>query len=184
MSSRRLTRRGFVVAGAASAAVAAASAAGDGVARGGVDDASAGGNSLIVARFVRAEGPRLGVVSIDSGEPVSVKLDSGAFVAHGADGGVAALTAFVPGEPVVIRGDIVSGEVAAVEFQSVYTSVSGTYQSDAVGHWLVTPSKQRVRVPERVLRRDVPAGIARGEARTAMIWTHPVTGEATAVQIA
>lgn len=174
MDSNRLTRRRFIVAGAATAVGAAGA---------GLHTASAAGSNLVVGRFVRADGPRDGIISLDGGESVSVTLDSGAFVAHGVDGIVDAMTAFVPGEQVVARGDKTRGEIAAIEFQSVYTSVWGTFVTDRAGHWLETSSGQRVRVPEHVLQRDVPRGIARGASSTATIWTHPATGEATAVDV-
>jgi hypothetical protein len=171
----RLTRRRFIV---------AASVAGVGVAGTGVVDAlSAADSGLIVGRFVRARGSRAAVLSIDSGESVSVTLDSGAFVVHGADGIVESLSAFVPGELVAVRGDRTRDEVAAVEFQSVYTEASGVYSSDEAGGWVVTPSGQRVRIPQDVVQRDAPGGIEPGETRASTIWTHPVTAEATAVEI-
>ncbi|MDX6518694.1 MAG: hypothetical protein QOF50_1540 [Gaiellaceae bacterium] len=171
MSSTRLTRRRFIITGAASAA-------GIGAAGIGLDAARAADSSLIVGEFVRADGPRDAVVSTKGGT-VSVTLDSGAFVAHGADGIVDTLAAFVPGEQVVVRGGRANGKVVAVELQSVYSAVSGTYSSDGTGHWLVTASG-RVRVPPTVLHRDAPR-IAAGETRRATIWTHPSTHQATAV---
>jgi hypothetical protein len=176
MSSHRLTRRRFIVAGAASAA-------GVGAAGAGFAAETASGDDIVVGRFVRPKGPRAGVVSIERGDTVSVSLDSGAFVAHGADGVVDDLRSFVPGEQVVVRGARAGGAIAAVEFQSVYTSVTGTFASDEAGHWLVTSSGERVHVPENVLQRHAPAGIARGQVHKATIWTDPATGAATAVDV-
>jgi hypothetical protein len=176
MCDHKVTRRRVFVAGTAAAA-------GVGVSGIPLDSASAADRDLLVGRFVRALGSRAGVVSVDGGEVVSVMLDSGAFVAHGADGIVDTLIPFVPGEQVVVRGGMVKDRVAAVEVQSVYSRVSGAYASQGSEHWLLTATGQRIRVPESVLGRDAPFGISRGDARTATIWTHPVTQEATAVDI-
>lgn len=172
MDSSKLTRKRFIVAGVASAAGAAGAAVGT---------ASAAETDLIIGHFVRAQGARVGIVAIEDGKTVSVHLDSGAFVVHGADEIVDTLTAFLPGEHVVARGEIARGRVAATEFQSVYRSVTGAFATDPSGHWLVTSTGQRVRVPENVLRRDAPRGLRSGESRKATIWIHPTTGEAVVV---
>jgi hypothetical protein len=174
--SSKSTRRRFVLAGAASVV-------GVGVARTAVDAASASESGFIVGRFLRAEGSRAAVVSTDGGDSVSVTLDSTAFVAHGVDGIVDTLAAFVPGERVAVRGDRTGSDVAAIEFQSVYTTVSGVYARDEAGDWIVTDSGQRVRIPQDVLQRDAPGGIAPGETFKPTIWTDPATGEAIAAEI-
>lgn len=149
----------------------------------GMGPVSAPDSGNIVGHFLRAQGSRTAVVSIGAGESVSVTLDDRAFVVHGADGIVDSLDVFVPGEQVAVRGERAGNEVAAVEFQSVYTIVSGVYARDGGGHWVIPAIGQRVRIPPSVLQRDAPRGIEPGEALTPTTWTHPTTGEATAVQI-
>ncbi len=104
-------------------------------------------------------------------------------MAHGTDGIVDGLTAFVPGEEVVVRGEASGRGIAAVELQSVYTSVAGTVAADGAAYVLVTPSELRVRVPREVVQRDVPSGVRSGMAYSATIWTNPRTGEATALDL-
>ncbi len=177
MDSHRVTRRRFV-----GGAVASTIAAGIALDTGAASGAIGGDGDLVVGRFVGARGPRSGIVSLAGGQNVPVTLDSQAFVAHGADGVVDSLGRFVPGEQVVVRGARTEREIVAVELQSVYTSVTGTITPDGAAYAMRTASG-RVRVPRNVVERDVPAGIRGGETVAATIWTHPVTGAATAVDV-
>lgn len=178
MDSHRLSRRTFVARGVASAMAA-------GVALEAVSKAGAAGQTddLIVGRFASAHGARQGVVSIAGGRSVPVMLDSGAFVAHGAEGIVDGLTAFVPGEQVMVRGVTSEWGVTAVELQSVYRRVTGTVTVDGAAYVLATPFGQRVRVPKQVAQLHVPAGVRSGATYSASIWSDPATGEATAVDL-
>lgn len=171
----RINRRRFVTGAVASGVVltvrAEAAAAG-----------SSPSSALHTGRFVRADGPRSAVVELSDGGSVNVKVDTGAFVAHGADGVVDDLRFFVRSEPIVMRGARSPDGIAAMEFQSVYSSVQGTLASAGADYGLDTP-RGRVRVPKAVVRRDAPAGVALGAACTATIWTNPVSGESVALDL-
>lgn len=177
MKHRRITRLTFVR-GAASA-VALGATLGTASKTSG---ATADGGDYIVGKFVSAPSARAGVVSTPGGE-VSVALDPEAFVAHGADGVVDSLRAFIPGEEVVVRGERSELGVAAVEFQSVYYGVTGRLSADGAEYALVEPTGERVHVPQEVVERNLPSGFTTGEPHSATIWTHPQTGEAVALDI-
>lgn len=178
MESHRHTRRAFVVRGVA--ATVAAGVALDAVSKAG---AAGGERDLVVGHFMSADGRRSALVKVLGGRPVSVTLDPEAFVAHGTDGIVDSLSKFVPGEEVVIRGATSEIGILAVAFQSVYTSVTGTVTADRAAYVLATPSGQRVHVPQKVVQLHAPSGIRQGETCSATIWTHPATGEATALEL-
>jgi hypothetical protein len=136
---------------------------------------------LIGGRFMRAQGRRAGVVSTGA-RSIRVRLAPAAFVAHGTEGRVTSLAAFVPGERVLIRGAASQRWFLAFEFQSVYTRETGTVvASDGGEAVLVTSSGLRVRIPEKVAQRYVPSGLERGSTYSASVWTNPSTGESTAV---
>ena len=175
MSSKRFTRRRLVKTGIAATVAAGVSLEG---ARGVAAEPQ---SDLSVGHFVRNTGPRSGVVKLVRGGVVTVALDRGAFIAHGTDGVVDSLETFVPGEEVAVRGAVVGQDIAATEVQSVYTSVSGTLGEEQAGHVLRT-SSGTVHVPDTVLQAaQPPAGT--GSSCRATIWTHPGTGEATAVDL-
>jgi hypothetical protein len=178
MKSHRLTRRSFVVGGVASAAAVAV-----GFEPALKTAAATADADLIVGRFGGAHGPRSATVSVAGGRSVPVTLDAAAFVMHGADGVVESVNAFVPDERVVVVGAAAERGFVAAEFQSVYTGVSGTVAVDDGGHVLLAPSGLRVRIPDEVAQRDAPAGLRRGSNYFATIWTDPITGEATAVDL-
>jgi hypothetical protein len=177
MDPNRLTRRALVRLGIASTIAGGAAALAS-------ESASAARrhNDLIVGRFIHAHAPRLGTVSLPDGESVSVALDSRAYVAQGLRGLVDSLVAFVPGEQVAVRGSRSETGIAVDEFQSVYTLVTGTIEADGPGYVLMT-SFGRVSVPRDVVRRNAPSGVHSGETYSASIWTHPATGEATALDL-
>jgi hypothetical protein len=129
---------------------------------------------------VRANGARSGVVSLVDEGPIDVTLDPEAYVVHGADGIVDSLRTFVPGEEVAVRGPRAGGRIVALEFQSVYTAVTGTLEGTRADRSLDTPSGA-IRVPAAVARRDVPAETLSGSMWDATIWVHPGTREAVAV---
>ena len=176
MNSSRLSRRALVVRGVASAAAV-------GAAFDVVSDASAGtlDGEFVVGRFVRAQGARTGVVSVAGGPPIPVLLNADAFVSHGADGVVYDLTDFVPGEEVVVRGATSERGIAATEFQSVYTSLSGEAVADGAAYALLTPAGRRVHITRAVAERLDPSGLRLGATYSATIWTHPVRGDHTAL---
>jgi hypothetical protein len=174
MSTRKLTRKALVRQGAASAVVLAASFNATGA------NAAAADGSAVAGRFVSARDERSAIVSFDAEGSVLVTLDADAFVTHGFDGVVESLKAFVPGEEVAVRGGRSEAGIAAVEFQSVYTRVTGSIATEGNG-WSIDSPTGRVRVPQDVAQRDVPAQVRSGATWSATVWVHPVSGEATAV---
>lgn len=177
MDSDRLTRRRFVAVGVGSAVAVGAL---DAVAKAGVAGPT---SDVVVGRFIGPEGARSAVVSLSNGHSVRVTLDSTAFVAHGTDGVIDTLTAFVPGETVVIRGATSPKGIVAVEFQSLYTDEHGTVTADGAGYVLVTSGGRRVRVPQEIARLRLPSGVQSGAKYAATVWTDPRTGEATALTL-
>jgi hypothetical protein len=178
MNQERFTRRVFV-----RRAGVVASAVTVGLALEPAQGSAALADDLLVGQFVEAQGSRAAVISDLNGDSVLVTLDPSAYVMHGADGVVDGMDAFVSGEEVVVvRGERSEQGIAVAEFQSVYTSVDGTIVADDGGIVLVT-SSGRVRVPEEVVSRRMPAGIEDGVQCVATIWTNPRTGEATALEV-
>ena len=175
MKSQPLTRRSFVV-----RSVASAVAVGVGF---DAADALASDPDLVVCRFVEVRGPRSATVTIASGRSIAVTLDPAAFVMQGTAGVVGSMATFVPGEEVVVRGEASDGGIRAVELQSLYTRVTGTVADDGDGKILVTASGTRVRIPKEVVQREMPSGLRNGSAYSATVWTHPSTGDATAVDL-
>ncbi len=180
---RKLSRRAFV-----SGTVASAVAVGTGAASSTADIVPAA-RDLHVGTFVGSTNPRTAQVRLPgAGADAEVQLDSGAFVAHGADGVVDGFASFVPGERVVIRGALVGGRIVATDCQSLYEGVEGTLVADGSGYTMQTPMGESVQVPQAVVDRAVgqriPGGVRPGAATYgATIWTHPVTGDAVAVVI-
>jgi hypothetical protein len=179
MEPRRLSRRRFVHLGISAAAAAAvfdraptASAA------------PPSGEHVVAGHFITAEAPHIAVISlVDSPRNMRVTLDTTAFVAHGADGVVDSLDLFVPGEEIVASGDLFADGLLALDFQSIYTATTGIIERNGQGYVLVTASGQHIDVPQRVAHLHVPSGIRIGAAYGATVWTHPKTGEATALEI-
>jgi hypothetical protein len=120
-------------------------------------------------------------MTIAGGRSIAVTLDPAAFVMQGTEGVVHSMAAFVPGEEVVVRGETSDGRIRAVELQSLYRRVTGRVADD--GKILVTASGTRVRIPKEVAQREMPSGLRNGSAYSATIWTHPSTGDATAVDL-
>ncbi len=179
MDTPSVSRRSFVAGGVASAV-----AVGIGLDRTASARAAAPDDELFVGRFVRPQGRRAALVaSIVDGEVVSITLDSTAFVAHGADGVVDSLTTFVPDEEIVACGPRSQSGIVATDFQSVYTRTTGTIAPDGEDLALVTSSGQRIHVPGAVAQLHVPAGVETGGTYSSTIWTHPRTGQATAVDL-
>lgn len=172
-----MTRRSFVATGVGSAVAigAALDAAAKAAAAGPEGD-------VVVGRFVRVQGERTAVLSVVEGRTVPVTLDPTAFVVHGTDGLVDNLTAFVPGEQVVVRGSRWQKQIAAVEFQSLYRDENGILEADGADYVLVTSDDRRVRVPQAVVR-DRLASVQLGGTYSSTIWVHPATGEATALTL-
>ncbi len=177
MDEHRLTRRSLVVGSIASAAAVAV----------GIDAASRAGagtsdDNVVVGRFVRAQGARSGVISVDD-RSMQVVLDRQSVVFHGPDGVVGTLVPFLPGEEVVVVGKVSDGTIFADQVQTVYTRVNGNVAATAGGLLLLTPTGMRVRVPPAVVKRDEPSGIHNDAIYSSSIWTNPVTGEATAMDL-
>jgi hypothetical protein len=139
-------------------------------------------NEIIVGDFVEARDARVAVVADDSGELLLVLLDSHAFAAHGGDGVVDTVEAFVPGERVIARGTRSSRGMVAIEFQSVYKSATGELVRADGRVFLRTPAGD-VGVPAEVIARDKVAVDVRGKIWDATVWTHPATGEMIAVEL-
>jgi hypothetical protein len=177
MQARKLTRGRFLRRGAASAAVV-------GVGFGAAPSAGAAtpDNEIIIGDFVKARDKRTAVVSDDSGKQFLVQLDSPAFVAHGVDGVVDTVEAFVSGERVMARGTRSSRGMVAIEFQSVYTSATGELVTANGGLSLRTPTGA-VRVPAEIATRDKVAVDASAKRWDATVWTHPATGDMIAVEL-
>jgi hypothetical protein len=177
MAGTRVSRRGFVKTG-----VAAAVAGGVALEHGSLQASTSRESDLLVGHFVRAVGAQSGVVRLIEGGEVLVRLDSAAFLAHGAEGVVESVVVFVPGEEVVVRGIVHGGEVAATELQSVYTSATGTLSLGSDGRFLPT-AHGRIRISREIFESAHPPADVGSEC-TATIWTNPLTGAATAVDLA
>jgi len=178
MAEGEITRRSLVAGGFAS--VVATRFAFDSTSSAG---AAGVDGDILVGWFARADGARSAVVAVPRRGQTAVTLDPDAFVTHGTEGVVDSLERFVPGEEVVVRGVTSGREVAAFEFQSVYTSATGTIVEGEDSLFLVAVSGQRVHVPVEVVQRRAPSGIRTGVTYFATIWTDPRTGEATALDL-
>lgn len=176
MCPQTFSRRLFVrhgVASAVMAGIALGSASGS--------EAAPSETNVLVGRFVRASGAQSASVALLTGEIVDIRLDAGAFVAHGVQGVVSDIEVFVSGEEVAMRGSRSGREFIATEFQSIYTTVAGVAVRREADYALETSSGQ-VSVPDDV-RRDTASGVQEGRAYAATIWTNPATLDATAVAL-
>lgn len=180
MESSGFTRRALLGSGVAAAVTLAAGGSAEGDAAP-MDDVKVG-------VFVAASGDRSAVVRLVGSDATTVvDLDSTAFLAHGTDGIVASVTAFVPGEEVVFRAVTSRRGVVATEFQSMYHAASGRLSASGSGLVLATDAGDRVEVPKAVADRDgrsrLSGGATVGSMYGATVWTDPRNGKTTALML-
>lgn len=178
LASKRATRSGFIGIGIATGSLIANPSAISAPASDLIDEIL-----FLPGTFQYAIDARSAVVSAPVKGSFQVNLESNAFIVHGFDGEVATLEAFVENEEVVLRGRNSDDSFQAIEFQSLYESVSGSLSSEDDGPYLRASSSRRIFLSPELARAVADGKKPPQREYHGLAWTNPRTRESKVVSL-